>query len=185
MVWALGQPSGSINPNGMTCRLQFNKTNLKRAEKRKWCIEDNTVASKKFTRQSIDVAPPSTETCFFCGMPPVGETLRNASTFQVDVRVRQCAVKLQDTALLAKLSAGDMIAQEAKYHTQCLVSLYNKAKWQHRINAKWSLSIMASHLLDLSHILKKPAWTVLLYPFLNWPTWQTCTVTDLNNWEMM
>ena len=48
-------------------------------------------------------------------MSPVGETLRNASTFQVDVRVRQCAVKLQDIALLAKLSAGDMIAQEAKY----------------------------------------------------------------------
>ena len=43
-------------------------------------------------------------------MPPVGEPLRNALTFQVDVRVSQCAVKLQDTALLAKLSAGDMIA---------------------------------------------------------------------------
>ena len=87
MVWALRQPSGSINPNGMTCRLQFNKTKLERAEKRKFRIEDNTATSKKFTRQSIEVAPHSTATCFFCGMPPVGETLRNASTFQVDVRV--------------------------------------------------------------------------------------------------
>ena len=111
-----------------SCRLQFNKTKLERAEKRTFRIEDSTAASKKFTRQSMEEAPPSTETCFFCGMPPVGEMLRNASTFQVDVRVRQCAVKLQDTALLAKLSAGDMIAQEAKYHTQCLVSLYNKAR---------------------------------------------------------
>ena len=30
--------------------------------------------------------------------------------------------------LLAKLSAGDLIAQEEKYHPQCLASLYNKAR---------------------------------------------------------
>ena len=70
-----------------SCRLQFNKSKLERAEKRKSRIEDNTAASKKITRQSIE-APPSTQTCFFCGMPPVAETLRNASTFQVDVRIR-------------------------------------------------------------------------------------------------
>ena len=29
--------------------------------------------------------------------------------------------------LLAKLSAGDLILQEAVYHSSCLVSLYNKA----------------------------------------------------------
>ena len=29
---------------------------------------------------------------------------------------------------MAKLSAGDLIAQEAKYHTKCLVSLYNKVR---------------------------------------------------------
>ena len=34
---------------------------------------------------------------------------------------------LQDQRLLAKLSAGDMVAQEAKYHAPCLASLYNKA----------------------------------------------------------
>ncbi len=42
--------------------------------------------------------------------------------------MRQCALKLQDKPLLAKLSAGDLIAQEAKYHPQCLASLYNKAR---------------------------------------------------------
>ena len=29
---------------------------------------------------------------------------------------------------MAKLSAGDLIAQEAKYHIKCLVSLYNKVR---------------------------------------------------------
>ncbi len=39
-----------------------------------------------------------------------------------------CPAILQDQSLLAKLSAGDLIALEAKYHAQCLVSLYNKAR---------------------------------------------------------
>lgn len=30
------------------------------------------------------------------------------------------------TAILTKLSQGDMIAIEAEYHNQCLVSLYNQ-----------------------------------------------------------
>ena len=71
----------------------------------------------------------SSEACFFCGKPaPAGGTLRRASTFGIDVHVRQCAMKLQDKQLLAKLSAGDLIAQDAQYHVQCLVSLYNRAR---------------------------------------------------------
>ncbi len=46
----------------------------------------------------------------------------------MDIRVRQCAVKLQDKQLLAKLSAGDLIAQDALYHLPCFVSLYNRAR---------------------------------------------------------
>ena len=42
--------------------------------------------------------------------------------------MRQCALDLHDTILLAKLSAGDLISQEAVYHNKCLVSLYNRAK---------------------------------------------------------
>ena len=39
------------------------------------------------------------------------------------------AVKLGDKQLLAKLSTGDLVTQEAKYHTRCLVTLYNKAHY--------------------------------------------------------
>ena len=61
------------------------------------------------------------EQCFFCGKPAkASESLHHASTFGLDARVRQC--------LLAKLSVGDLIALEAKYHVQCLVSLYNRAR---------------------------------------------------------
>ncbi|MGH0153333.1 UNVERIFIED_CONTAM: hypothetical protein FKN15_028536 [Acipenser sinensis] len=37
------------------------------------------------------------------------------------------AIELQDTALLARLAPGDMIALEAKYHLKCLVKLCNRA----------------------------------------------------------
>ena len=41
-------------------------------------------------------------------------------------QVKACAVFLEDTELLAKLSTADMVALEDKYHTKCsLVSLYN------------------------------------------------------------
>jgi len=43
-------------------------------------------------------------------------------------RKTSCAIKdLQDEKLLAQLSAGDLVAQEAKYHPKCLVGLYNRA----------------------------------------------------------
>ena len=34
-------------------------------------------------------------------------------------------MKLQDQKLITKLCPGDLVAQEAKYHSQCLVKLYN------------------------------------------------------------
>ena len=50
----------------------------------------------------------------------------------MDAHVRKCAFQLQDQQLLARLSAGNLVAQEVKYHTPCLASLYNKALSQNR-----------------------------------------------------
>ena len=49
-------------------------------------------------------------------------------TYDIDVKVHRCAIKLEDTALLAKLEPGDMIALEAKYHQKCIANLYNSAR---------------------------------------------------------
>ena len=46
----------------------------------------------------------------------------------MDNRVRKSALALQDGKLLAKLSAGDMMTQDAKYHPLHLASLYMRAK---------------------------------------------------------
>ena len=114
-----------------SCRLGYNKTQLRRAEKRKRPVDDDdsddAEACIRFSRRcSEDVRAPI-DTCFFCGKSaPAGRSLSKASTFGVDINVRQCAIKLQDKQLLAKLSSGDLIAQDAQYHVQCLVSLYNR-----------------------------------------------------------
>ena len=48
-------------------------------------------------------------------------------TWLVDEKVRRCAELIEDSRLLGKLSAGDMIATEAKYHPECLLNLYHRA----------------------------------------------------------
>ena len=58
--------------------------------------------------------------CFLCDEPAGTAGLHNASTYDIDTKVRRCAMELEDTALLAKLAIGDMIALEANYHSKCL-----------------------------------------------------------------
>lgn len=64
--------------------------------------------------------------CFFCEKPAGSLPLHVASVFDLDEHVQNCALELGDKSLLAKLSAGDMIAIEAKYHSKCLAALYNR-----------------------------------------------------------
>ena len=54
--------------------------------------------------------------------------IHSVSTWAVDSRGRSCALIINGETLLAKLSSADMIAMEVKYHTRCLVSLYNKVR---------------------------------------------------------
>ena len=42
--------------------------------------------------------------------------LHKASTTDIDTHVRECATKLDDSGLLAKLAMSDMHALDAQYH---------------------------------------------------------------------
>ena len=72
----------------------------------------------------------------------------------IDSRVRECATKLSDTALLAKLAVSDMHALDAKYHRNCLIGLYNRMR-SHQSNSENgtshtnSISVEASALDEL------------------------------------
>jgi len=79
--------------------------------------------------QSAHSHSQSTEpTCFFCNEPAGSAGLHKASTYNIDTNMRRCALEVEDPALLAKLAAGDLIAIEAMYHSNCLCSLYNRAR---------------------------------------------------------
>ena len=112
------------------CRDRFSNTKLNCAKKRKLAEAsvDEAGRAVKSRRSSIDAASTK-DYCFFCE-PGNQSNLYQAETLKVDKKVRDCAVLLNDGKLIAKLSAGDMVALEAKYHTAHLVSLYNWARNQ-------------------------------------------------------
>ena len=62
--------------------------------------------------------------------------LVNASTFSSDSNVREWAQILCDDKLLAKLSRGNVIALETKYHKRCLTNLYSRVRSQKRKELK-------------------------------------------------
>jgi len=47
-------------------------------------------------------------------------------TLEVDRDIRKMAIEMQDTKLTAKLTAGDMVATEAKYHSKCILAFKQK-----------------------------------------------------------
>ena len=57
-------------------------------------------------------------------------------TMQLDKKLNECAQNLNDGSLLAKLSGGDAIAQELKYHVGCLTDLYNRERTHFRMTKK-------------------------------------------------
>eukprot|EP00112_Aurelia_sp_Birch-Aquarium-sp1_P024416 Seg771.7 transcript_id=Seg771.7/GoldUCD/mRNA.D3Y31 product="hypothetical protein" protein_id=Seg771.7/GoldUCD/D3Y31 len=120
-----------------SCRAQYNTTKLKRAEKRsiKSDIYNCDSSSEKRTRAQTEIYHDhNQETCFFCGKEgDDSKKLHKAATFQIDQQVRRAAALVKDTELLGKLSAGDMVALDAVYHAQCLVTLYNRARKESQV----------------------------------------------------
>lgn len=67
--------------------------------------------------------------CLFCEKPVSASDslLYEAMTKMVSERVKRCVTKILDECLLEKVSSGDLVTNEARYHTKCLVTLYNAA----------------------------------------------------------
>ena len=110
-----------------TCSNRFNKTKLDRAKKRSIALEENASPQEKYTRSTRQGVTKPVDVCFFCENGPL-DTLHEFSTFEANSRVHNAALVTGDQILLGKLSSGDLIAQEGKYHAKCLTSLYNKAR---------------------------------------------------------
>ena len=125
-----------------SCRDNYNGTKLERAKKKrkrqadveeekKDCDADGSVTAQSSpikSRRSLTHFDPKILQCFFCEKNDFASILRLASTLELDKKVRDCAILLNDSKRIAKLSTGDLIAIEAKCHATCLVKLYNRAR---------------------------------------------------------
>jgi len=93
------------------------------------CSDDATLAdssSEKIQRRSkrLSSISPNDQCCIFCSTS--SGKLHHCSTMGLDCDLRKMAEDLQDTGLMAKLSSGDLIAIEAKYHYNCLSTYKNR-----------------------------------------------------------
>ena len=116
-----------------SCRLQNSKPKLERVMKRKnTAVESSTTCvDKKPRREQVSGKQNRSNNgllCLFCEEPASpSDPLHEAMTKVIGERVKRCATKLLDEKLLVKVSYGDLVASEAKYHAKCLVALYNAA----------------------------------------------------------
>ena len=103
------------------CRNQFSVLKLERTQKRKTGDSDgkHNESRKKLPRRSTDTEVR--QSCFFC--EETSRELHRASTFNLDRNKRESTRILNNTFLLGKLSAGDMVSLDGIYHTQCLSKL--------------------------------------------------------------
>lgn len=106
-----------------SCCRKFAKDKLHRAERKRELNTDNpdsaTDEKRRKDRQTL-----AKSSCIFCGKEE--GHLHEFRTLDADENIRRMATDLQDTALLAKISGGDLIAIEAKYHLTCLTELRNR-----------------------------------------------------------
>ena len=115
------------------CRLQYSKPKLERVMKRKsTAVESSTACVEKEPRRE-QVSQKQNRSnngllCRFCEeAASPSDPLHEAMTKVMGEKVKRCATKLLDEKLLVKVSYGDLVASEAKYHAKCLVALYNAA----------------------------------------------------------
>ena len=120
-----------------SCLNKFSTLKLQRAQKRK--SEELESPSPVKTRASFGISRDREiigPLYFFCDKNEEYGVLHNVISTEVDEDVKTCAKQLRDTRLLAKLSAGDMHAQDAFYHKKCMTALHNRVRATEKTNSE-------------------------------------------------
>ena len=71
----------------------------------------------------------NTSICVFC--EEGGPNLHGYATDPADANLKLMATEMQDIAMLAKILCGDLVANESKYHLQCLTRYCNRHRAFH------------------------------------------------------
>lgn len=124
-----------------SCGSKLSTKEINRAKKRK--LEDSYLESDtqeslvefmnyEEPRQTRSIAPiiQFQNICFFCDgiNDNDNEQLCTVSTKQTEDKIIKCINQMGNNILIAKITEGDMIAKERKYHPSCLVALYNSTR---------------------------------------------------------
>lgn len=88
--------------------------------------ENSSNLSERMKRRRRSTKPDDEEKCYFCMRSDEYEDLHLCQTFNLNDRVWIMAKDLNDHELLAKLSTGDMMSADAKYHLKCLNDISNR-----------------------------------------------------------
>lgn len=107
------------------CHQKFNNSMLERVKlrlkrKRGSQVGEGEAACRP-KRQSTTI----NTLCTFCG-DMTTDLLHEFTTFNMDKTIRDMANEMCDSELLVKLSGGDLVAIEGKYHLSCLTSYRNR-----------------------------------------------------------
>ena len=113
-----------------SCHLKFASSKLSRAKQRKRKISDDGNMDRRQSKRQALCAPLSLDVCIFC-MESSGK-LHQCATMNLDKALRRMATELQDTSLLARISGGDLVAIEAKYHYDCMSTYKNRHRSMQR-----------------------------------------------------
>lgn len=112
-----------------SCHLKFRKAKERRsrlltAETADKEHEDRCGALKRTQKSD------TSDFCVICNEG--GGTLHSFCTLEADTNLRLIAGDLQDFGLLSRISGGDLIAIEAKYHMRCLTNSRNRQRSEQR-----------------------------------------------------
>jgi hypothetical protein len=137
------------------CRNKYSKLKWQRVEQKRTAIksslESEMCTPAKITRKSSgDAGRYQKGTCFFCNTST--DKLHQVTTFEMDKTVRKYAYDTLDTGLLAKLSSGDLVSQEAMYHLKCYRELFHNARSQY-YNAETNTSNSQMHGIVLAELI--------------------------------
>lgn len=113
-----------------SCHQKFNKSKLERqiTKKRK---NEKSSEEPEVRRSKRDLSFDIKTVCIFCE-DATSHKLHAFTTFSAEQSLREMATMMQDTKLLAKMSGGDLVALEAKYHLTCLTKYRNSYRSYNR-----------------------------------------------------
>ena len=97
-----------------TCHLKFAPSKLLRLQKRKLSLEPAGVQQQRKSKQQRTSHNSDQNSCMFCS--EISGTLYNYTTMKLDQDIRRMATELQNSLLPARISSGDLVVTEAKYH---------------------------------------------------------------------